>query len=213
VVLSASSPPTKQRGSSGNQSHREGRRRKHVRNLPPAIGSPVVVPVRERLLHRLLKVVGCLEPASLEGKALQLLPPWLDHVHPTRVFGQELRLDLWPGEQRGLHVPAGMRGEVVLNHQPSFSRKPVEHLLEQLEMARAITSLRDDHRRLAGRGLEGPMHPARAAPPIIRRHNSCAQHRHWRSLVRVPSGSTSITSPWPVSTAPAESPKPAFHRK
>ena len=53
---------------------------------------------------------------------------------PSSCIGQELSLNLRPGEQRELDAPAGVGGEIVLDLQPPLSREPVERLLEHLRV-------------------------------------------------------------------------------
>src|SRR5690606_12401267 len=135
--------------------------------LPPAVEVPMGIPVSQGAMMGLVAFGGRLEAATLQSKRLELLPPGFNEVQPAGVLGNELQLDLWPGQQSCLHIPTFVNDEIVFNEQPAVTGKGSQQLLQQLEMRGAITRRAAEDSRQTGGWFEGAVYPDNAAPPIV----------------------------------------------
>jgi hypothetical protein len=91
----------------------------------------------------------------------------LDQVEPTRVLGQELNLNLWPGEEHSLDRAALPRDQVVLDDELFLGGESLDHLFQELAMTFTISPSGDDERRITRGRLEGTVYPQMASPAVV----------------------------------------------
>lgn len=128
----------------------------------------VLVPVIEGIIQDLSQLIQGLETPSFQRQRAKLLPPRLNQVQPTGIFGDELQLHFRPGSQSEFGLLADMDRQVILNDQPMLGGKSRHNLLQQLHMTGAVSSRAEHGNRFSGRRLKGTMHPQLPASAIVR---------------------------------------------
>ena len=135
----------------------------------------MLIPIRGRLHHRGDELIDVRKPASLEGQTAQLLPPRLDQIQPARILGNEPQRDLRPSDQCRLRVPREVGTQIVGDQHPLPRGISLQHLLQELREARAITPRATQRGGQASRRLKGAQHPHAAPAAVVRGKGGAAR--------------------------------------
>jgi hypothetical protein len=139
----------------------------------------MLVPVIQTAIQSLGQLIEGLKVMSLQGQRTQLLPPRLDQVQPTSIFGNELQLHFWPGSQSQFDLVADMDRQVILNNQPTIGRKSDHDFLQELNVAGTVPSRTEQRNGLS----TGWLHHA---PTISRDIHNPVQRSPGSDLVFIP---------------------------
>jgi hypothetical protein len=78
----------------------------HFRYLSPTVRMSMGIPIVQRTLKDINKLIGRFKAAALESQCLELLPPRFNQVQPTSICGKEPgdgspAKPTWPSAHRG----------------------------------------------------------------------------------------------------------------
>ena len=125
------------------------------------------IPVLQGLVECGGQFIQVFEAPSFERQRTQLLPPRLDQVQPASILRDEQDLDFRPSRQGEFDLSADMNTEIVFDDQPAIGRELHEDLLQQLNVAGAVSTWAHQNRSLSSRRFERSMSPQLASASII----------------------------------------------
>ena len=125
------------------------------------------IPIIDRCIQGQGQLVRGLKPAPFQCQGAQLLPPRLNQVQPTGVFGDELQLHFGPGGKGQFSLFADMDRQVFYDDQLSLDGKGSHDLFQQLHMTGTIPAWTEQGYRLSRRWLKSTMHPQLPATSIV----------------------------------------------
>ena len=146
--------------------------RPYLRYLSPAVRMPMSVPVIKGTMKGINNLIRRFKTTTHESQSFELLPPRFNQIEPASILGYELKANLWPSQQGGLHISAFVNNEIVFDDQPAVAGKSGNHLFQQLDMRGAIARRATENRGQTGGWFEGTMDPNRTATTVVGRESS-----------------------------------------
>src|ERR671919_187479 len=135
--------------------------------VPPK-GSWSFLPSCQRIHIRLSDLTGIGKVVAVQGPVAQDAPPAFDQIQPGSASGEKVEVKPGMAQVPQESLDTVVNGEVIDNHCPLASGKPLDYFLHELYEGGTVPMLTVMQQPLPGVGIEGAKEPEEPPPSILR---------------------------------------------